>query len=223
MLVAMAALVAGGVSVIANAPVPLRASSLALAVFTGAVRFVLDRVNVPLGDVFGSRRLLDRETALRCPVADATDPLRLGVHPAVDSPGEHGRRKTPRYVPRDIDHDLDEALGGERLVLLLGDATAGKSRAAYEALHRMPSGRWVLVPRDAGSLRRLGDGGIQLRDTVLWLDDLDRYLGVDGLDLALLERLIGEPGLARRRPGEYADRCLHGTRSWGRRRLRSSR
>ncbi len=79
-------------------------------------------------------------------------------------------------------------------MLLLGDAMAGKSRAAYEALHRMPSGRWVLVPRDAGSLRRLGDGGIQLRDTVLWLDDLVRDLGVDGLDLALLERLIGEPG-----------------------------
>jgi TPR repeat protein len=211
-LVAIAALVAGGVSLAARLPLAARASSLAVVLLSGAAQFLLGGVSVPLGNAFGSRRFLDQETSLRCSSGDATDPLRLGVHPAVESPGsgDGERGRPPRYVPRDIDDDLDKALGDERLVLLLGDAVAGKSRAAYEALRRLPSGWWVLVPRDAGSLRRLADRGVQLRDTVIWLDDLDRYLGIDGLDLGLLEKLTGEPGkhvvvLASIRTGAYED------------------
>ncbi len=155
---------------------------------------------------------------MRCPSGDATDPLRLGVHPALENPssGNDERGRLPSYVPRDIDDDLDKALRDERLVLLLGDAVAGKTRTAYEALRRLPSGWWVLVPRDAGSLRRLADRGVRLRDTVIWLDDLDRYLGLDGLDLGLLEKLTGERGthvlvLASIRTGAYEDHTPVGT------------
>jgi hypothetical protein len=139
-------------------------------------------------------------------VSDVHNPIALGVHPAADlsdpdtsaEMGVAGLRglpsRVPVYVPRDLDAKLDTALaralaqGG--LVLLHGDSTAGKSRTAFEAMRRLPGRLWLLVPRQRGSLRALLDGGIKLRDVIVWLNDLERYLGVDGLDVGLLRRLI---------------------------------
>jgi hypothetical protein len=78
------------------------------------------------------------------------------------------------------------------LVLVVGDSTAGKSRSAYEAVHRLFGQRWLLVPHTRQSLRKLLDGGIELREVVIWLNDLERWLGGDGLDLGLLRRLLGD-------------------------------
>lgn len=69
--------------------------------------------------------------------------------------------------------------------------------------------RGLLVPNGQASLRALVDGGIQLSDVVVCLDDLERYLGPGGLDVGLLRRLVGDGDrggvvvLATIRAGEY--------------------
>jgi uncharacterized protein len=142
-------------------------------------------------------------------VSEVQDPVTLGVHPAAavedlasgpDEAADAARQslpgRVPVYVPRDLDARLDAALaralanGG--LILLRGDSTAGKSRTAYEAARRLPGELRLLIPTKRDSLRALLDGGVELREVVIWLNDLERWLGADGLDVGLLRRLLGD-------------------------------
>jgi len=165
------------------------------------------------------RCLVNARTGWLPRIGGLRDPLALGVHPAVDVPANNQpparlSNRVPPYVPRDVDDELDAALVRGGFVLLVGDSTAGKSRAAYEAMRRRLPDRWLLIPsvrdRDGRpALRALLDAGLSTRDLVIWLDDLERYLGVDGLDLELLGRLLGDGGrrvvvLATMRLPEYA-------------------
>jgi tetratricopeptide (TPR) repeat protein len=112
-----------------------------------------------------------------------------------------------RYVRRDLDDRLDVVLSAAvrasragrtegRMVLVLGDSGAGKSRAAAEALRGCAELRDspVLVPRPDHRLAELADaadrGELELRDSVLWLDDVQRYLTGAGFSKALADRLI---------------------------------
>jgi TPR repeat protein len=160
---------------------------------------------------------VDEATGWLPRVRQVSDPVALGVHPAVDPPTIAGTpaperpRNAPLYVPRDLDSALDQAVARGGLVLLVGDSTAGKSRAAFEAIHRHLGDRWLLVPSRRDSLRTLLDAEIQFRDTVVWLNDLERYVGPDGLDEGLLRRLLGDGTrrivvLATMRATEYATR-----------------
>jgi hypothetical protein len=171
------------------------------------------------------RRLLaancwvDETTGWLPRVGQATNPVALGIHPAAEL-DELGTNRAgvvdlpagvPVYVPRELDAELDAKLARGGLVLVVGDSTAGKSRAAYEAIHRLFGQRFLLVPYARPSLRRLLEGGIELRETVVWLNDLDRWLGPEGLDLGLLRRLLGDGRrqvviVATMRASEYAAR-----------------
>jgi TPR repeat protein len=161
-------------------------------------------------------------------ISEVHDPVMLGVHPAptlADLPADSGEAangarqgplgRVPVYVPRDIDARLDAALahalanGG--LVLLRGDSTAGKSRTAYEAARRLPGELRLLIPTKRDSLRKLLDGGVELCEVVIWLNDLERWLGADGLDVGLLRRLLDKGDrrvllLATMRASEYNKR-----------------
>jgi hypothetical protein len=161
---------------------------------------------------------VDEATGWLPRVRQVRDPVALGVHPAVDLPARAAEESAserphnvPAYVPRDLDLALDQALAPGGFVLLVGDSTAGKSRAAFEAMHRRLPDWWLLVPNKPESLRALLDAEIQFRDTLVWLNDLDRYLGSDGLDEGLLRRLRGDGTrrivvLATMRAIEYAAR-----------------
>lgn len=144
--------------------------------------------------------------------------LQLGVHKAarldLSAGSADPARYLPPYVGRDVDRRLDAAIADGGLVLLTGDSMAGKSRTAYEALRRLarntPDIR-LLVPRGRESLRELADHGVQLRGTVVWLSDLEGYLGPGGLDAGLLYRLTGPEAhgaavLATMRDNEYGRR-----------------
>jgi tetratricopeptide (TPR) repeat protein len=127
---------------------------------------------------------------------ELVDPVQLGVHRAMkidvseaDSPDL--TESVPTYIPRDIDVELDAAISRGGLVLVVGDSASGKTRAAYEAMRRLHRNMSVLVPHSPESLRELASDGVELADTVLWLDDFERYLRPDGIDVALLHSLIG--------------------------------
>lgn len=105
-----------------------------------------------------------------------------------------GETAPPPYVARDVDAKLVDALERASLVVVSGEAGAGKSRSALQALtHVRPDAR-LLVPEGGAALGRLlsldlsllpGDGDDD--GAVLWLDGLDRYLPdlqVDAIDAA---------------------------------------
>jgi tetratricopeptide (TPR) repeat protein len=129
------------------------------------------------------------------PFSQIDNPRVLGVHAAVAA--DTGTGAYPPYVARDRDAELAEALseatsGGRRVVLVVGDSAAGKSRSAAEAARRDPNvaGRGLVVPRADRGLTRLVDEGVRLDGMLVWLDDLDKYLG--GLDPEVLSRLLDE-------------------------------
>ncbi|GAA3739989.1 hypothetical protein HDA32_002697 [Spinactinospora alkalitolerans] len=113
---------------------------------------------------------------------EQADPRESGVHAA--RPGADGTALPP-YVARDVDEVLERyiarAASGGGAVLVVGDSTAGKSRAALQALKRTLPGRRLIAPAVGADLRALATrlSTTQQEDgTVVWLDDLHRYLGL---------------------------------------------
>ncbi|GAB2628301.1 hypothetical protein GCM10027168_70060 [Streptomyces capparidis] len=128
----------------------------------------------------------------RWPVAASWDALAAGAHRA--RPGDDGDA-VPPYIPRDIDTVLRERLaaagrdGG--MVLVVGDSTAGKTRAAHEALRTTLPEHRVLAPAVGAELpaavEAVERGGVAC---VVWLDDVEKYLGPGGLEPGLLAELV---------------------------------
>jgi len=133
-------------------------------------------------------------------VRDITDPVRLGVHKAAaatvpaEPPGGGGAggaaEHVPAYVPRDVDDGLRERLAAGGFVLLVGDSTAGKTRAAFEAMAATLPRHVLVCPSSREAVSVAVTQAAQARRCVLWLDDLERFLGSGGLTAAQLGRLI---------------------------------
>jgi non-ribosomal peptide synthetase-like protein len=126
----------------------------------------------------------------RAPTVAETPAYRVGVSPSIYLQ----RDPDPPYVPREVDELLDHALDQRRFVLVVGSSKAGKSRSAFEAVRRrLPASPLVVPAGTSTSLAELvGDApaGTDPGPPVLWLDDLDRYLGdASGFDHELLGRL----------------------------------
>jgi tetratricopeptide (TPR) repeat protein len=115
------------------------------------------------------------------------DPTVLGVHKARRLPsGAPTAAHTdvtsqPQYVPRDIDADLRELLAAPEFVLIVGDSTAGKSRTAFEAVAAALPNHTLVAVQDKKVIDSVISQLGQLRHAVLFLDDLERYLGDGGL------------------------------------------
>jgi eukaryotic-like serine/threonine-protein kinase len=120
-----------------------------------------------------------------------TNPVDVGVHSA---PRLEGAPRLPPYVPRDIDPELRQALGGSGFVLVVGDAAAGKTRAAYEAMRAILPGHVLIAPTRSGELTAALTAARAHRDCVLWLDSLQRYLGADAITSRQIAELLAGPG-----------------------------
>ncbi|GHC60247.1 tetratricopeptide repeat protein [Streptomyces flavofungini] len=126
----------------------------------------------------------------RWPLARDWDALAAGAHRA--RPGEDGS-KLPPYVERDVDEELRERVreaaeeGG--LVLVVGDSTAGKTRAAFEAVRELLGGYRVLAP-PVGARLRPAPSAVEGLRCVVWLDDLEQYLGPEGLEPEVLAEFV---------------------------------
>ena len=140
-------------------------------------------------------------------VRDVTDPTILGVHPAIFAPVHAGPagtvpvpggpsvdRRVPAYVPRDIDVRLRESVAAGGFVLLIGDSTAGKTRAMFEAVASTCPGHFLLVPGGRDALPAAVTEATKQYKWVLWLDDLERFLGIGGLSGTAVARLTALPG-----------------------------
>ncbi|WP_431921252.1 hypothetical protein [Nonomuraea jabiensis] len=127
-------------------------------------------------------------------VGDA-DPRNLGVHPAIEVPGAH--RELPTYVERDTDTApngvralIRRAVTGGRgqLLLLVGQSSTGKTRCAFEAIQQLLPDGWLLQPADVEQIRQAA--AHPRADLVVWLDELQNYLGAsDGLTPDLVRTL----------------------------------
>jgi hypothetical protein len=92
-----------------------------------------------------------------------------------------------------MDGQVRERLAAGGFVLLVGDSTAGKSRAAFEAVSTLP-GHVLICPANREALGVAVDRAAAERRCVLWLDDLERYLGAGGLTPEQLGRLLTGSG-----------------------------
>jgi hypothetical protein len=127
--------------------------------------------------------------------------------------GSTGRGSEPRYIPRDADAALDRALAsGARLVIVAGPAMSGYKRTALEGMRRSFEGSRVLVPADARALARLSADAVVpgAQGTIVWLAQLERFVGNGGLTPSTLDGLLSRTGamvaLATIELGELASR-----------------
>jgi hypothetical protein len=132
------------------------------------------------------------------PVTQA-DPRQLGVHAAISVPGV-ADGVLPEYVPRDADADGSGvrarlAAAAERggFVLLVGGSSTGKTRCAAEAIRSLLPDWWLVHPGGPGEVAALA--AASPARTVVWLDELQRYLdGEHGLSGGVMRALLGAPG-----------------------------
>jgi hypothetical protein len=111
----------------------------------------------------------------------------------IDGEGRAGEH-VPAYIPRDVDAGLRERLAAGGFVLLVGDSGAGKSRAAFEAAAATLPGHLLVYPAGRDAVAVAVTRVAQARQSVLWLDDLERYLGTGGLTSVQVGRLITGTG-----------------------------
>ncbi len=107
----------------------------------------------------------------------------------------HAAQVQVPYVERDVQHAVAKALGPGRAVLLVGHSMAGKTRLAAQVVHQRFPDAPLLVPESGKALRELVGEGLDPAGVVVWLDDLERFLGEDGLTFGLLARLTRDKAI----------------------------
>ncbi|GLY39611.1 hypothetical protein Amsp01_056350 [Amycolatopsis sp. NBRC 101858] len=127
-------------------------------------------------------------------VRQILDPRRLGVHPAAQlAAPDHGGgtvETMPVYVPRDVDEQVRARVARGGFVLLVGDSTAGKSRTAFEAIVATVPDHVLVAPRDRLAVKAALDWATRAGNCVIWLNDLEHYLGAEGVTREMLSRLL---------------------------------
>ncbi|MFJ6507322.1 MULTISPECIES: tetratricopeptide repeat protein [unclassified Streptomyces] len=123
-------------------------------------------------------------------VRDLHDPVAVGVHPAESVEQNGSVDRVPTYVSRDIEPHLHAALRRGGFVLLVGESTAGKTRAAFEAIRLLHPDYHFAAPSTREAVEVLLDDWEAVDRCVVWLDDLERFLGPGGLTISTLNRLL---------------------------------
>jgi tetratricopeptide (TPR) repeat protein len=98
--------------------------------------------------------------------------------------------RVPAYVPRDVDEDLRRRLADSGFVVLVGDSSAGKSRAAFEAVTAVLPDHVLIVPQNRDAVAAALSVAEGTRRCVLWLDDLENYAGAGGLTRVGVARIM---------------------------------
>lgn len=127
-------------------------------------------------------------------VREITDPVTVGARPASPRPPAErppdGRDRVPAYVARDVDAPLRGALARGGFVLLVGEATAGKTRTAFEAVRAELPGHLFISPSVLADVASAAAAAAAERSCVLWLDNLPLFLGPGGLTRKSIAELM---------------------------------
>jgi tetratricopeptide (TPR) repeat protein len=161
-----------------------------------------------------ARLVQEMERARKGPVAASQAPQGItgvarAVFPAVSKAPLNARiHRAVRdiaYIHRDVEDQVREYLSAPRPVLLVGPSMVGKTRMAATLLTDMFGARQIVIPDSKDDLAELNAAGIALRDAVIWLDDIDRLIGADGITGGSLQRLAaaGNVIMATIRAREY--------------------
>ena len=126
------------------------------------------------------------------------DLRRLGVHAAISVSGVP-EDVPPEYVPRDVDAAefgvrAKVAAAAQRggFVLLVGGSSVGKTRCAVEAVRALLPDWWLVHPAGSAEVAALAQAPAPR--TVMWLDELQRYLdGEHGLTGGVARALLNAP------------------------------
>ncbi|MFJ2240930.1 helix-turn-helix domain-containing protein [Streptomyces sp. NPDC087859] len=142
------------------------------------------RLDLPFAELVALRETAQADQAPGRPISEWS-PLELGVHRVAVQSGtnESEEPELPPYIPRSHDELLadavgDAAAGRSQMLVLTGNATTGKTRACWEAVQPLAQHGWRLwhpfnpTPAEA-VLDRISR--VEPR-TVVWLDDVERYL-----------------------------------------------
>ena len=98
-------------------------------------------------------------------------------------------RDITEFVPRDIQGQLVEHLNNGRPVLIEGPSMSGKTRLALETIRSQWPEAPFWFPRDDGDIEQLLNSNQEpAPETVILLDDLDRFLSNQSLTLGLLNQ-----------------------------------
>lgn len=147
------------------------------------------------------------ENPERWPLARDWDVRASGVHAAH---GASDKEDVTPYVRRDSDAQLRRYLlqasehGG--VVLVLGDSTAGKTRTAHQSLQENLPEWKIATPRSSADLARLAHVVKKCRfPCVIWLDEFQSFLGLNGLEPGLLAEFehLCVPIVATMRTADY--------------------
>ena len=100
-------------------------------------------------------------------------------------------RDITEFVPRDIQEQLVERLSNGAPILIEGPSMSGKTRLAIETIRSHWPGSPLWFPRDDDSIQKLLDSNQQpTPQTVIFLDDIDRFLSNQSLTLSKLTQWI---------------------------------
>jgi eukaryotic-like serine/threonine-protein kinase len=122
-------------------------------------------------------------------VRDLRDSRDWGVHPAMPLPSVPVDR-SPAFVRRDAWERVTTALLRDRFILIVGESTAGKSRIASEAIRELFPGFRLVEPLDRSAAQAAAQTAAATRRSVLWLDDLERFLGSGGLTSSVVGNIL---------------------------------
>jgi tetratricopeptide (TPR) repeat protein len=109
------------------------------------------------------------------------------------------------YIHRDEEETIRAHLRAGHPVLLIGTSMVGKTKMAARVIAE-EFGSWpVAIPDSKTALADLDAKDISLHDSVVWLDDIDRLIGVGGITDGALRRLVaaGNIVVATIRTGTY--------------------
>ena len=93
------------------------------------------------------------------------------------------------YIQRDEEDTIRAYLRARHPVLLIGSSMVGKTKMAARVIAE-EFGSWpVAIPDSKTALADLDAKDVTLRGSVIWLDDIDRLIGADGITDGALRRL----------------------------------
>jgi TPR repeat protein len=161
-----------------------------------ALDAVLDWPLTALTRLLDRRRKLSDVLGYRKRVEESSDRITLSIHPAIPLPADSPANlsdELPLYVPRDLDADVRTWIRSRAsrgcFVLLVGPAAAGKTRMLSEALRAEIPG-WQMLRPTSAQINELVGCGVNLSQSVLWLDEMQSFFSGNPLTARAVEALL---------------------------------